>query len=41
MDLGEEKNVADQYPEIVNEMLEIMEQSHVEHPAWPYYTEKR
>ena len=41
MDLGEEKNVADQHPEIVNEMLEIMEQSHVEHPDWPYYTEKR
>ena len=40
-DLGEEQNVADQHPEIVGEMLEMMERSHREHPDWPFYATKK
>ncbi len=36
-DPGEERNVADQHPERVREMREIMQKEHVEDPVWPFF----
>lgn len=36
-DLGETQNVADQFPEIAGEMMEIMREAHVRDPNWPLY----
>jgi hypothetical protein len=35
-DLGEEKNVADQHPEVVKELLEQMKNSRIENPVFPF-----
>lgn len=34
-DIGEQRNVASQYPEIVERIEEIMRENHVPHPAFP------
>ena len=35
-DLGEEKNVADQHPKVVKELLDLMKNSRVENPVFPF-----
>jgi arylsulfatase A-like enzyme len=36
-DLGETNNVAGQHPEVVREMMEILEKAHEPDPNWPLY----
>ncbi|GEO06458.1 arylsulfatase [Adhaeribacter aerolatus] len=40
-DIGEERNVADQHPEVVKEMQQIMQQSHSEDPNWPFLVQAK
>lgn len=39
VDAGEEQNLADQHPEVVQEMERIMQEAHQEDPAWPFFTQ--
>lgn len=38
LDISEKKNLANQFPEIVKEMLEVMDSQHVSNPVYPLYT---
>lgn len=39
-DVGEQKNVANQYPDVVKEMIEIMEEAHKPDPNWPLFKDE-
>jgi arylsulfatase A len=34
-DIGEERNVAADHPEVIKEMEQILKEAHRPHPAWP------
>ena len=40
VDLGEENNIADQYPEIVIEMEQLMREAHIPDPSWPLFSDE-
>ena len=40
-DPGEERNVAARHPEVVQQMLSILEQSHTEDPNWPFLSQAK
>lgn len=41
VDIGEEHNIADQHPEVVIEMKNIMQHAHEEDSAWPFFAERK
>ncbi|WPP49207.1 arylsulfatase [Catalinimonas niigatensis] len=41
VDIGEEHNIADQHPEIVDEMEQIMQHAHEEDAEWPFFAQAK
>lgn len=41
VDMGEEHNIADQHPEIVEEIEQIMQQAHEEDAVWPFFAQAK
>lgn len=39
-DLGEENNIADEHPEVVREMAQIMQKEHREDRDWPFFAQE-